>query len=117
MDQRLSQELCPNNRSPQIDILAPETEVQNVSRGEILLLNAVASDDALPEGGYLTTGWELEEGDAAGIVLPTSLSGEARFTKKGFYRLRVRASDGERQIVSLPVSVTVRPDGMILIFR
>jgi hypothetical protein len=68
-----------------------------------------ASDDGLPEGSVLHTGWTQLSGPGAAlfsvIESPTS---EARFTEPGTYVLQIEATDGAASAAD-SVTVTVAP--------
>lgn len=79
---------------------------------DTLCLTGSASDDGIPSGAALTTGWVQVDGPASAVIDdPSALSTSVSFPQPGVYRLELQTNDSELAASdSLSVTVAGRID-------
>ncbi len=105
---------CTLDTSGQSENKAPDVEtapVDTVFVSDSLLLEAVVTDDGLPENGEMNYEWikELGPGDVS-FTAPNDLSTYAKFSTSGEYTVSIQAHDSEKASSGI-VAVTVLDDG------
>jgi hypothetical protein len=103
-----------NNHAPVIE--GPAELTARVAQP--LSLQGVVTDDGLPAGKSLSTGWSVVSGNAARVLLADAAAPGtvATFTKTGAYVMMLSASDGELQSAAF-VHVEVRASGTMVLVK
>ena len=90
--------LDEGDQAPLIEITSPTRSVAMVPEGVGLLISANVTDDGFPDPpGETTVAWSVVDSPVGGAVDFSSAGNNesvAKFSKSGFYRIRIEASDG-----------------------